>query len=182
MSRQKRAEHAPSLVSGDKPSDQIEALISDLKCKDVFQCRHARRELVLIGEQAVPYLTDTLAHRKGWIRWEAAKALGEIPGSSATAALVSALEDKNFDVRWLAAEGLIRRGRDAMPLLLRALIENSESAFLREGVHHVLHDNEDKTLRELSRPLLASLEDVDSSVTVPPLARSLLEAIHRERA
>lgn len=177
MSKRKEAERAPSPVHGETPSDQIETLMSDLQCNDVFRCRQARRELVLIGERAVPYLTDALAHRKGWIRWEAAKALGEIPGASATAVLVSALEDKNFDVRWLAAEGLIRRGRDALPLLLRAVMQKPESTYLRDGVHHVLHDNEDKKVRTLSGPLLAALEDIDSPVMVPPLARDLLEAV-----
>jgi HEAT repeat protein len=180
MSRGKRAQGSAARKTGERPTTHMESLMSDLTCKDVFQCRRARRELVLMGEQAVPNLEDALAHRKGWIRWEAAKALGEIEGEAATAALVRALEDRNFDVRWLAAEGLIRRGKLALPPLLRALIKNAESAYLRDGAHHVLHDIQEQQVRKLAEPLLLKLEDVDSAVMVPPMARSLLASIQRE--
>jgi HEAT repeat protein len=62
-----------------------------------------------------------LSNKKHWVRWEAAKALGQIGDKSATEALTKALEDNEFDVRWLAAEGLIIIGRDSIKLLLEAL-------------------------------------------------------------
>ncbi len=180
MSRRKAAGGIERREAGAVPTVYIQSLISDLKCNDVFLCRRARRELVLMGDEAIPYLVDALAHRKGWIRWEATKALGEIQGESATDALVSALKDSNFDIRWLAAEGLIQRGRGALPRLLRALIENSDSVHLREGAHHVLHDSVDARVRSLAQPLLRTLEGVDSAVMAPALARSLLETVERE--
>ncbi len=99
----------------------VTPLINDLTCKDVFKCRRARQALVDMGESVVPYLVDALDHRKGWVRWEAAKALGQIPGAAATAALVAALGDRSFDVRWLAAEGLIFRRRSSVNVLTRVL-------------------------------------------------------------
>jgi len=182
MKRSKDAKSSVVQIEDREPPSHLESLISDLTCKDVYRCRRARRELVVMGEQAVPSLVAALTHSKGWTRWEAAKALGQIDGDSATAALVGALEDSNFDIRWLAAEGLIRRGRTALRPLLEALMKNPESVYLREGVHHVLHDIEDTHIRQLSVPLLAGLEDVDSAVLVPRLARALLEAMKRDEA
>ena len=61
-------------------------------------------------------------------------------------------------------------------------MKNPESVYLREGVHHVLHDNEDARVRQLSLPFLASLEDIGSALLVPPLARALLEGLERDGA
>jgi HEAT repeat protein len=74
---------------------------------------------------------------------EAAKALGNIGGHQAIQALISALEDDRFEVRWEAAEALIKIGRDAVKPLLKALIKKSDSTWMREGAHHVFSDMED---------------------------------------
>ena len=175
-----------SQISPDKSRDaagrkagvaSVTPLINDLTCKDVYKCRRARRALVEMGESAVPYLVDVLNKRKGWVRWEAAKALGQIPGAAATAALVAALGDKNFDVRWLAAEGLISRGREALVPLMQALIKKSDLAWFREGAHHVLFDLSQGNLGELVKPVLEALEKVDSAVEVPSKAEALLDII-----
>ena len=157
----------------------VTPLINDLTCKDVYTCRRARKALVDMGESAVPYLVDVLSHQKGWSRWEAAKALGQIPGPAATEALVTALGDNNFDVRWLAAEGLIDRGHEALGLLMKALIEGSDSVVLREGAHHVLFDLSHGNLREVVLPVLQALEEVEPSVEVPLKARAMLDRISR---
>jgi HEAT repeat protein len=130
-----------------------------------------------MGDPAVPYLVDALKSRKVWVRWEAAKALGQIPGPTATNALVGALGNGMFDVRWLAAEGLILRGREALVPLMRALIEKSDLAWFREGAHHVLFDLSHGNLRDMVWPVLQALEDVETSVEVPLRAKALIDAI-----
>jgi HEAT repeat protein len=122
-------------------------------------------------------LVEALANRKQWVRWEAAKALGQIGDSAATQTLIKALEDKMFDVRWLAAEGLIRIGRDAVMPLLHALIKRPESTWLREGAHHVLHDMTEGELKKLLEPVLAALEDLDAAIEVPIAAHAALDAL-----
>ncbi len=108
------------------------------------------------------------------MRWESAKALTQIPGPVATDALVTALGKDNFDVRWLAAEGLIPRGREALAPLMRALIEDPDSAELREGAHHVLLDLSHSDLRETVLPVLQVLDDLDRIMEVPLSAKALL--------
>lgn len=173
----RQSQISPDAASREGAVGSIKLLINDLTCKDVFKCRRARKALVEMGDSAVPHLVDALDHRKGWVRWEAAKALGQIPGAAATAALVAALGDRSFDVRWLAAEALIYRRRDALAPLMQALIEKPDSGWFREGAHHVLFDLSQGSLGDLVRPVLEALENIDSSVEVPFKAKAVLDTM-----
>jgi len=173
----------PQRVKSDEldGTTSVDSLVADLGCNDVWKCRRARRALVAMGESAVQPLLDTLLHRKGWARWEAAKALSQIDGFVATEALVQCLDDRSFDVRWIAAEGLIPRGNEALLPLLRKLIDRSDSSWMREGAHHVLHDLTDKDAREMARPVIAALEDVEPSLEVQIAASALLRALEQKQ-
>ena len=155
----------------------IVSLIADLASDDGVIRVKARRTLVSAGDKAVEPLIEALASPNQWVRWEAAKALGQIGNSAATNALVKALEDKMFDVRWLAAQALINIGREAVIPVLKALIERADSTWTREGAHHVLHDLARGELHEVLQPVLAALEDVDSSVEVPFAAKTALSTL-----
>jgi hypothetical protein len=155
----------------------VNSLITELTCDDVFRCQKARKSLVSIGKPAVAPLVKALADQKEQVRWEAAKALGQIADPSATTALLEALEDKDFDIRWLAAEGLIAIGKDALVPLLKALIERSDSAWFRNGAHHVLHDLARKGFYDKVRSVLIALEEPESIVEVPVAAELALNNI-----
>ena len=174
---QTRPKRTIGTTGGQAGVASITPLINDLTCTDVYKCRRARQTLVDMGDPAVPYLVDALKSRKVWVRWEAAKALGQIAGPMATNALVDALGNGMFDVRWIAAEGLILRGREALVPLMRALIEKSDLAWFREGAHHVLFDLSHGNLRDMVLPVLQALEDVEADVEVPLKAKALLETI-----
>jgi HEAT repeat protein len=158
-------------------AETIDSLIAYLECDDVILCQKARRKLVALGHKAVPSLVKAMTSKKFWVRWEAAKALGQIGDPTATAALIKALEDKEFDVRWLAAEGLINIGQKATVSLLEALINNPKSVWLREGAHHILHDMNRGDLDEVLRPVMNALEDVEPYVEVPVSARKALDML-----
>mgnify|MGYP000931500812 CR=1 FL=1 len=118
-----------------------------------------------------------LKNKKPVLRWEAAKALGEIGSAKAAPAFVAALEDKNFGVRWLAAEGLITLGKSGLKPLAQALRQTPKSHWLREGAHHVLRVLEDKGLRELVSPLVSALESYSPETEIAPQADALLRAL-----
>jgi len=159
--------------------EMISSLMSRLRDKDGQVREKARLSLVYIGEPAVAPLIDALSDRRKNLRWEAARALSDIASSTAVPALVTALQDKDFDVRWLAAQGLIAIGCEAVVPLLEALLEYSDSVWLRQGAHHVLHDLEDDELEKILEPVMAALESLDPEVEVPLAAKVALYSLTR---
>jgi HEAT repeat protein len=159
----------------------IASLMDDLTCDDIIRCQKARRSLVTMGHTAVPSLIEALGSSKNWIRWEAAKALSQIGDPTATDVLIKTLEDKNFDLRWLAAEGLIAIGKKSVVPLLRALIGNPKSLWLREGAHHVLHDMDRGDWDEELKPVMDALESFEPSVEIPMAAKQALDALTSQR-
>jgi HEAT repeat protein len=160
-------------------NENIDSLIADLNGDETMRCQHARRALVAMGERAVGALTEALSSKKYWVRWEAAKALGQIGSPNAVQALIRALEDDESDVRWLAAEGLITIGQEALGPLLTALIEHADSLLLREGAHHVFYDTHRTDLHEILRPVMRELEGPEPSVEVPLAAKKALTELER---
>jgi HEAT repeat protein len=159
----------------------VSSLIADLGSQDGLVRVKARKSLVSIGGPAVKLLVKALASKKAWVRWEAAKTLGQIGDAKATGALIAALEDRMFDVRWLAAEGLNAIGHEALVPLLQALKERPDSLWLREGVHHVLHNMEGGHLNKIINPVLLALESFEPSVEAPLAVERALEALTKDR-
>jgi hypothetical protein len=158
----------------------IKRLITELGSRDGMVRQRARQSLVAIGKPAVISLVKLLRDRNDQVRWEAAKALGEIDDRRAVPALIVALEDEEFEVRWLAAEGLISLGGEGLTPLLKALVECPQSVWLREGAHHVLHDLAKAGLRKQVASLLKALGGVEPETEVPPAARKLLNTLRKK--
>ncbi|MFC1909716.1 HEAT repeat domain-containing protein [Chloroflexota bacterium] len=164
--------------SGSKAAKAtIKSLIADLASKDGVVRVKARQQLVAYKKRSVAPLIKALSNKSDYVRWEAAKALSQIGNPESIRALLEALTDKKFEVRWLAAEGLIRIGRKAIVPLLEALVKHSDSYWLREGIHHVLHDINRGKIRKVLPPVLAALEGSEPSLEVPLAARAALDAL-----
>ena len=128
----------------------------------------------------MPSLIRLLSHRKPHVRWEAAKALCGIADPIAASALVNALDDRDGDVRWLAAEGLAALGRESLQPLLAALIERAQSCWFCEGAHHVCQTLlKRKRLGPILRPLLAAMEQSEPEIAVPPAAYTALSRLKK---
>ena len=98
----------------------LDPLLNALHSEDGEERRRARLSLVSLGSEAVDPLIELLPDPEHEVRWEAAKALGEIADPRSAPALVETLEDAGFDIRWLAAEGLIALGKAGLEPLLEA--------------------------------------------------------------
>ncbi|MGO8990695.1 MAG: HEAT repeat domain-containing protein [bacterium] len=155
-------------------SSHMKDLIGALSSYNDLSRVEARKALVAMGSQAIPFLAEALKDSNPVRRWEAAKALGEIGDPNAAPILVKALEDERFEVRWLAAKGLIEMNVKSLKPLFEALIQNADSAMLRQGAHHVLHDLAKGELRIYLAPALIALECMDCAVQVPPVASHAL--------
>jgi hypothetical protein len=161
--------------SSENPN--IESLMADLTCDNVIRCQKARRTLVSMGPEAVPSLMQALRSDKTWVRWEALTALSQIDDPQATMAQLDLLDSPDFDLRWIAAKGLIKRGRNIVIPLLEMLQNRDYSTALFESAHHILHDMWRGKLDAILHPVMAALEDMDPRVHVPIAARRALEAI-----
>jgi HEAT repeat protein len=176
-------------VEGEETS--VETLIDSLSSLKDRGREEARHALVAMGKDAVPALIKALKNKNTLMRWEAAKALGEIADPESAPALVEALEDEEFDVRWLAAEGLIKMNIRGLRPLLRALERRGDSPLLLESAHHVFHDLAKGGLRKSLTPVLAALEALEPggellwrgrhelSVEIPLAAHQALEKLEK---
>jgi HEAT repeat protein len=145
----------------------LSLLSKNLINNDGFVRLNARNSLIKIGSKAVPTLIEALSSKQVLKRWEAAKALSQIADPAATNALVNAMDDRVFDVRWLAAEGLIAIGSQVIEPLLYLLKNHPDSVRLREGIHHVIYAFNKKDPNEILQPVINALEDSEAVLEVP---------------
>jgi HEAT repeat protein len=156
----------------------VKSLIDELHSKDGSVRRQARHKLVEIGSAAVADLVQRIESSKHSFKWEIMKTLEQIADPQSAPQLIKVLEDDEFDIRWLAAEGLIRMGPAAIRPLLEALSLKSDSVFMREGAHHILSalgDDQLGNARNEIRELMNHLKKVSSVEDVPILVSRVLE-------
>lgn len=170
-------------MSKTKDQARIKLLISQLADPDGRAREEARHTLVAIGRPAVAQLVECFADPRMQVRWEAAKALIQIGDPAAVPTLIKALEDEDFGVRWLAAEGLINAEQAGLVPLLQALLEHSNSVWLREGAHHVLRGlARQNNLYALLTPVIDALDDLEPALEVPIAAEQALKALEGRAA
>ncbi|MGD1045324.1 MAG: HEAT repeat domain-containing protein [Bacteroidota bacterium] len=155
----------------------LESLIDLLASKNGAIRMKARKSLVALGKPAVSSLNRTLQYSKeDHVRWEAAKTLGAISDVRSIPALVSALEDSDQGVVWLAAEALRKFKKIAWPQLLRALVKSKpDSVLLRQGAHHVLRNQKENGFNDLLSTLRIALESSTASESTPFAASHILK-------
>ena len=155
--------------------DNVDALALVLSDRDGRKREETRAALVAIGEPIILVLTGLITNPNHHVRWEAAKALGEINHPDAAPALVVALGDSETDIRWLGGEGLLGLGHAAIEPLLRELAEHGCDVQLRQGAHHVVRELVRAGRHSYLAPLLDALDGPAAADTVPPTALNALE-------
>ncbi|MDO8578336.1 MAG: HEAT repeat domain-containing protein [Dehalococcoidales bacterium] len=160
----------------------IRALASDLGSKDYMVRTRIRWALVRIGSKAVAALEEQITNKDQSRLLEVVKALSQIGDARAAATLINMLDDNNFGVRWLAAEGLIAIGIPALMLLLRRLLERADSPVFREGAHHVLHGINPGGIENLLLPVRRAIEGVEPEVAIPPAVDIALQELEKFHA
>jgi HEAT repeat protein len=126
-------------------------------------------------QQAMAVVTD--AHRTEAERERAIHYLEANPSPEATEALISALETDDYGVRWAAGKALAHMGEPALPPLLHALINRSDSPRLRKGAYQVLHENTSPWIQDHSQELLTVLRGRWSEIDTMRAAQQLLATL-----
>lgn len=166
----------PKSLKEKQKALHIPALIVNLGNRSATVRKEACAALVAMGKPAVKPLLEALTKSNEYGRGQAAKALGEIGDPAAASALVKALEDDKFDVRWLAAHALVPLGRHGLPALLQALIKHPNSTWLLESAHQVLHDEGYEPWQNQLAPVMKALEGYAPANTLPAAAEEALQA------
>jgi len=159
-------------------TEDLQELMQKFYSKNGLQRADAREKVIRHGRHAVPALISVLQDKSIHVRWEAAKALGQIKDPSCAPALVDRLTDESPEIRWLAAEGLIALRRDSLQPLLTRLVEDFNSSVYRQGVHHVLHALErEGRLTQQELKVLNVLRGIETEDEIAPETYKALEAL-----
>jgi len=176
-----KKEERDAVPEHEEGGETVDELLEQLHSHDGEKRERARWQLVTLRSVGVFPLIDALEDPDWHVRWEAAKALHDIADPRAAPALVRALRDRRFGVRWLASDALIALKEASLPALLGALVHQGDSVLLRNGAHHVLHDlNRGHVSREMAavlRPVIEALESIEPSVTAPVAAQKALDEL-----
>jgi len=124
-----------------------------LDSEDYTRKHNARITLVNKGKKVIPHMLRMLSSNNRLHRMEAAKVIELVADKSSIPLMIKLLNDQVFDIRWIAAQGLIRIGRKSIKPLLKSVCSCKNSLFLDNRAHHVLnmllYENEKLELRSL---------------------------------
>jgi len=142
----------------------------------------ARSSLVRMGKTIIPKMHKLLDSENGLIRMEAAKIVELIADRRSIPLLINLLADEEFEIRWIAAEGLIKIGRRSIVPILKSIRDGKSSLIFNKGAHHVLSGllNESEKLK--LKPLLLSLDDSQElGGTAPVEASKALKIVFKRK-
>jgi HEAT repeat protein len=151
-------------------TDRVAALIPDLLDKKDFQKKiNARRDLVLMGKSILPDIYMLLNSNNMSIKREAAKIIQLISDKDSIPILIRLLEIEDGTLRWIAAKGLIRIGRESIVPLLETIIETGNNYYLKLGTHHVLSELLTEEEKNEMKALLLSLKNHNNVAIAAPV-------------
>ncbi len=136
--------------------------------------RLASRALRELGPAAEDVLQIALQHPDSHIRWHAARGLGQIGNLRGIQTLVEGLRDDHPAVRWATASTLADLDAQAIPFILRFLIDQPLSEPVRQAVYHALHAMPSASTRQYLQPLLEALRGQSAAVHAPVIAQRML--------
>jgi HEAT repeat protein len=158
----------------------VHILIKELDSPDKEKRQQARAALLSMGSYAAPALIKALGTKNERIRLAAIKLLAYVREPLSTDALVKALSDDLFEIRWAASEALILKEQSALAPLFNALVKHFDSIWLREGASHILNSLNKKGL--LDPPALKVLQAIQGpspEIKVPWAASQALETANK---
>ncbi len=132
----------------------------------------ARSTLVEMGKTIIPQLHRLLSTQNWQLRMEAVKVAELIADRKSIPYFINLLNDKEFEIRWIAAEGLIKIGRRSILPVLKSVRDGKSDYLHNKGVHHVLLGLLNKNEKEKVMPLLLSLEETNELGETAPVEAS----------
>ncbi len=164
----------------DFPGNLAKLIKGSLDTKNSGKKLAARSTLVRMGKTIIPQLHRLLDSENGLLRMEAAKIVELIADRKSIPFLINLLDDKEFEIRWIAAEGLIKIGRHSILPLLKSVRDGKSSFILNKGAHHILLSILKEDEKNKLTKLLLSLDDAQElGETAPVEASEAIKTIFR---
>jgi len=157
----------------DFPDNLVKLIKGSLDAKNFNKKLTARSTLVRMGKTIIPQMHKLLESENGLLRMEAAKIVELIADRRSIPLLISLLDDKEFEIRWIAAEGLINIGRRCILPLLKSIRDGKSSLILNKGAHHVLLSLLDTNEKNKLMSLLLSLDNSQELGGTAPVEASV---------
>lgn len=96
-------------------------------------------------DSIIPLLQGPGSWKNERVKTEVEQIILTIADKRSIPALIDLLDDNEYDVRWIAAESLIKIGRTSIIPLLRSIKDGKSSCFPGRGAYHVLENLLTKT-------------------------------------
>lgn len=139
-----------------------------------FSEKHAARNtLVKVGKRIIPQIHKLLESKNALLRMEVTKILELIADRRSIPKFIMMLGDNEFEIRWMAGEGLIRIGRRSIIPLLKSIRDGESSYFHNKSSHHVLINLLSVEEKENLSSLLDSLDDFHELGEIAPTEASI---------
>jgi HEAT repeat protein len=161
----------------ESKESQIKSLLEKLCEGEGQQRKDARRELIALGDSTLEYINSYLEHPKHICRWEALRVVKEIAALKSIPVFLDALDDDKSDIRWIAAEGLIRMGKYSIKPLLNQVTKKYDSILVLNGAHHIIYELYERELLPENFPakkLLSLLKNSSKSASLKVLVHDIL--------
>ncbi len=131
-----------------------------------------------IKSRITPKIHKLLNSENDAARMEAVKMVELIADRKSIPFLIGLLDDEVFDIRWMAAEGLIKIGRQSICPLLKAVRDGKSTLIFNKGVHHILLSLLKPEEKNKLIPLLQSLDNYhELGETAPVMASDALKSV-----
>jgi HEAT repeat protein len=158
----------------DLPENLLKLINESLDTEDYSKKLSARERLVEMGKTIIPQIHKLLSSKNDSLRMEAAKIIELIADRRSIPLLINLLDDQVFDIRWIAAEGLIKIGRRSICPLLMSVRDGRSSLFFNRGAHHILLGLVDETEKNKLMPLLQILDNYHELGETAPVQASIV--------
>ncbi len=105
-------------ILNDTPVYQVNLIKSSLDNTNFNTKVRSRKTLVKMGKSILPMMHKLIRAKEVPLRLEASKIIELIADRISIPVLIDLLDDTEFDIRWIAGEGLIKIGRRSLRPLL----------------------------------------------------------------
>jgi HEAT repeat protein len=171
----------PDDINPDELTEDVLAEIPGLLSERTIKRLDARNKLIEKGADILTQIYKLVNSKHRQLRWEAAQIIRSVDTDDSIPKLLSLLNDYESDIRWIAAEGLIERGRTSLIPLLKYVIAHVKDPYVKNGAHHVLMEVLNRHERAENRDLLHALNNYqETGVTTPHRAAELLNKLQSE--